>query len=95
MTVVEVLRAARKRIEFAWVQDTKNLGDPDDACCAVTATMYLGDNSSQESEADALVAQAIGVPTHRVPRWNDAPGRTQAEVLAAFDKAIALAEAAP
>jgi hypothetical protein len=25
--------------------------------------------------------------------WNDSPGRTQAEVIAAFDKAIALARA--
>jgi hypothetical protein len=30
--------------------------------------------------------------SHEVARWNDALGRTQAEVLAAFDKAIELAE---
>lgn len=38
-----------------------------------------------------LVGAAVGgVP---IGRWNDAPERTHAEVLAAFDRAIELAEA--
>jgi hypothetical protein len=35
--------------------------------------------------------KAIG--GHCIPEWNDTPGRTQVEVVAAFDRAIALARA--
>lgn len=46
------------------------------------------------SDAMLILRDAIGLPgTNRIADWNDAPGRTQAEVLAAFDRAIALAEA--
>jgi hypothetical protein len=38
------------------------------------------------------VRRVVGV---NVVEWNDAPGRTKEEVLAAFDKAIALAQKAP
>lgn len=43
-----------------------------------------------EVKADRLLEAAVGGD---VVRWNDRPGRTHAEVLAAFDRAIALAEA--
>jgi hypothetical protein len=31
------------------------------------------------------------IDDENITRWNDSPGRTKREVLAAFDKAIALA----
>jgi hypothetical protein len=47
--------------------------------------------SDYRPAADAL-HQAIKEP---LVSWNDAPGRTQAEVLAKFDEAIAALEAQP
>jgi hypothetical protein len=44
-------------------------------------------NSAPEWYYDALRA-LIAVVGHSIGSWNDAEGRTQAEVLAAFDKAI-------
>lgn len=40
--------------------------------------------------ADNLLTKIVG---SAVPVWNNAPGRTEAEVIYALDKAIALAEA--
>jgi hypothetical protein len=37
--------------------------------------------------------RAAGIP-YSIPAWNDAPERTHAEVLSAFDRAITLAEEA-
>jgi hypothetical protein len=39
----------------------------------------------------AAVGDGAEFPFEKSVKWNDAPGRTQAEVLAAFDRAIALA----
>jgi hypothetical protein len=45
-------------------------------------------------EALEYLARAIGVvPIDHIGKWNDAPERTQADVLAAYDKAIELAVA--
>lgn len=40
-------------------------------------------------EALAALAAAMGVLPREIPNWNDARGRSKAEVLAAFDEAIA------
>ena len=37
--------------------------------------------------------KAFGPSVNSIEMWNDAPGRTKEEVLALFDKAIAMAEA--
>lgn len=40
-----------------------------------------------------LIRKASGAPNwHTLPYWNDAPERTHAEVMDAFDRAITLAE---
>jgi hypothetical protein len=41
--------------------------------------------------AVSRVAAAARLKRNSLDRWNDAPGRTQAQVLAAFDRAIAAA----
>src|SRR5689334_22103122 len=40
-----------------------------------------------------LFCEANSIQMGGVPEWNDAPGRTHSEVMTAFDRAIALAEA--
>jgi hypothetical protein len=93
VTTVEVLRAARARIETSWVQADEGgyVGSPN--YCALLATSGLAD-SNKEWQADEYVQRAIGTDSATgVAGWNDAPGRTREEVIEAFDKAIALAEA--
>ena len=46
-------------------------------------------NSPYLGAAHSLFWEAIGGAS--IPTWSDAPNRTKAEVLAAFDRAIALA----
>ena len=60
-------------------------------CCsgALYATQGAGDRTVM---ARILLARAIG---NDIEIWNDAAGRQPADVLAAFDRAIALALAAP
>jgi len=55
----------------------------------VTAARGFGWDSEAEYTACCVFAEAIGAgDTGRLIKWNDAPGRTKEEVLAAFDRAI-------
>lgn len=101
MTLREVLVEARGLIAHGWTQyavarDTYEQPVPatsTDACrwCAtgaITRAVRLA------NESDLLFMAAVGAvaPNRSITRWNDAPGRTQAEVLEAFDSAIERAE---
>jgi hypothetical protein len=55
--------------------------------------MSLDPSPYEDTSSHAILERAIG--ERFIGDWNDAPGRTHAEVLEAFDRAIALAEAAP
>ncbi len=59
--------------------------------CAAEAIEAVAEPSPARREAYRLLHQAVGL-NHNVwgllTDWNDAPERTHAEVLAAFDKAI-------
>ena len=96
--VVDCLVAARKRIENSanwgkgnevFAEDPKNNKD-----CAQWAIYRVRgiDHGTYVDGAIRLLKRGAGV-THLV-EWNDAPERTHAEVLAAFDKAIELARQA-
>lgn len=104
MTPADVLRAARAKIERGWIQGWL-FRDPDGHCsnfiyfqkracawCASGALMASSDAGSARERAYSFLYSVTG-PS--IPEWNDAEGRTQAEVLQAFDAAIALAEADP
>lgn len=99
------LRAARALIERGWTQKVYARGkcrevpyDSKSAVCycamgAIAAVngMYPTSTLTGVDQLDA----AIGAPREdeaEILIWNDAPERTKAEVLAAFDKAIQLAE---
>ena len=60
--------------------------------CTVGALAVAGNAASiryAEEEADAVhaLASVLGISVGRVAAWNDAPGRTQAEVVAALREA--------
>ena len=97
-TTADVLRAARAKItpEGAWTQRelARTADGSPDAPDNPLATCWcaIGAIESLTNETYALRAlYLMGVDD--IAKWNDAPGRTQAEVLALFDRAIAAEQA--
>lgn len=95
MKTSELLRRARERlVRFGWVQG--RYGYSSVGHCAIGA--LYGDRLRVPDGTDVFAGEgfledAIGAPG-TVVAWNDKPGRTAAEVLAAYDDAIAIAESA-
>jgi len=96
-SVIEVLKEAREKIRQGWCQGgpardhrdaTISTGDPN-ACkwCLFGALMAVTDDWDGPR---AAIKEFTGCS---LAEWNDAPGRTKAEVLALLDKAIERAEA--
>jgi hypothetical protein len=83
--VADVLRRARALIDTPekWCQGQCELGE---AKCALGAILGADPNYA----AAALALNRVVAPN--IPAWNDAPERTHADVMAAFDRAITLAE---
>ena len=86
------LEAARALIDTPekWHQGSFRKYDNGVACrwCALGACYQLterGDHMRYRDMARALRG-VVGMPVHD---WNDAPERTHADIMAAFDKAIA------
>jgi hypothetical protein len=97
----EILRAARKKIEKpeCWTKDraARRIDgkgtyeqDPRAVCWCMTGATAAVDLDDAGCSADTYLVMAVG--EQFVPDWNDDPSRTHAEVLAAFDRAIELAE---
>lgn len=94
MTTAEVLTRAREMVDACWYRDHRQ-GGVIVGNCPYTAiySAYHAQGDEPPHPAEKLFRNAIGV--HNAPeiwRWNDAPGRTKDEVLAAFDRAIDLAK---
>jgi hypothetical protein len=97
--VVEVLQRAKERVAAGWWNGA--LHDGDEVKCAAQAIYHQHD--VEIAIPCRLLAQAVtGRQLHEytnaletVITWNDTPGRTQAEVLDAFDAAIRLAKERP
>jgi hypothetical protein len=87
---VEALKAARAMVKDRWCPVGGT--DEEGGVCALIAIseQYPGPIDEYQHTID-LFRKAIGGQC--IPAWNDALGRTQAEVEAAFDRAIALARA--
>lgn len=102
-SVTDVLTAARKRIEKPqhWLGHGWRGGA--ESFCASNAIFTLSYNAGLAEPAQRALAKAIGYSCdesetgflHAIFRWNDAPERTHAEVLAAFDRAIEASRASP
>lgn len=102
MTIVEVLIGARAKIAQGWckgvsmrdaagheaTEKTATCWCSIAACCVVAGNGYavVGD------AAVRILAQLV--PAELLSIWQDAPDRTQAEVLALFDQAIVEEQAA-
>lgn len=95
MTLVEILRAGKARLlERGWCQgDSAALyAEEPRKCCAATALtdpIRCGDDMM---DALNFLKRVNGIASN-IGDWNDAPERTLEEVLSAYDKAIAAAEA--
>jgi len=92
--VADKLRAARTLVERGWVQGDYSRGPC--VCTLGALNAAFGDDPNTDTrsnkwfDAKKLLESVVETPFLDV--WNDEPGRTQGEVLAAFDKAIELAE---
>jgi hypothetical protein len=91
--LVEALKCARAMIEDRWCP--KGGTDDKGGVCAIVAMgAAAGAWSTLYAECRQTLRAAIPLQlTESVPEWHDAVGRTQGEVIAAFDRAIALARA--
>lgn len=86
MTVHDVLVAARKRIE-----NPANWGKAGDVCSPDTTCAFLAILDSEEIGDRYTLGFFRKQVGGSIITWNDAPERTHAEVLAAFDRAIEMA----
>lgn len=100
---IRALQDARALVEKGWTQHVFARDaaggsvfeqDPRAVCwCASGALWVVGVNMFTDARRVFMRANGI-TETVGIPEWNDAPERTQADVLAAFDRAIELASAA-
>ena len=84
--VRDCLIEGRKLVERGWCQGAFQKGE---RVCILGSFI---DDVEMSRQALRAIASAIGRPgadACAVVRWNDHKGRTQEEVLAAFDRAIA------
>ena len=99
--IADVLEQAAQLLSQpgAWTQGAFQRGEK--CFCLLGAIAFVtGDNphcawgNTLASDAREPLADAIGIPTFAVVDWNDAPERTQDEVVAKLREAATLARAA-
>lgn len=93
-TAAHLMRARAYLVEHGWC--SHGAGDSYGRVCVASAIAAVSVAKLHSGTAGWLMGKALGVFPSRIDgytigRWNDAPGRTYAEVLAAFDRAIELA----
>lgn len=95
MKLSEILRAGKQRIEtLGWVQgDEAVFQEHSIKCCAATAMCAVEWSYQQAGAACRFFERTNGIEIGGIADWNDAPERSKEDVLAAYDKAIAAAEA--
>lgn len=92
-----VLVKARAKIanEENWGKGDRRCDRPIETCCAAEAIEEVEFDNPKRRAAYLALERAAGLERpplgSAIVGWNDAPERTHAEVLAAFDKAIASA----
>ncbi len=93
MTTLDILRSARALVARGWTQGafardaSGNAVRPKDPC----AIRWCADGAVRSVDpypSAALAAMDRVLAPCDFVNWNDCPGRTQAEVLGAFDRAI-------
>lgn len=97
-TSVEILTEARTLVarEDGWIQNNFQKECSGQMCyCSVGAVDKAANSNVDFSSFDRALRFLYEVTGAEVlSQWNDKPERTQAEVVAAFDKAIELAKEA-
>lgn len=90
LTTLEILKRGRERVAAGWCQRAMG-GAERGAYCLVGSFL----DADELPFGRCLKAVSLELPEgFQDPlKWNDAPGRTQAEVVALFDRAIARLEA--
>lgn len=98
MTVVEILTTARAHVAAGWVQGRMKLEtySAEPPCYCAVGAVYACGVADREGEDDAIhllhcACHEHDRTLHNVIAFNDAPGRTQADVLAVYDTAINMA----
>jgi len=104
MTPTEILIAAREKIEQGWTQKTYARSEDGDSvaynsldavCWCPIGAIVAVNRSRAGDRAIEILAEAVEVTTSRLTEWNDAPDRTQDEVIIAFGWAIEASKRAP
>mgnify|MGYP006288290745 CR=1 FL=1 len=100
MTTLEILKDARELVAQGWCQCAHARSETGRAldiwtkpsgcayCAEGALIMASCATEDQEEITDAWNVLREVVGTKSLYLWNDAPGRTKAEILAAFDEAI-------
>ena len=96
LSVADVLERAADLIEpeGKWTQG--KYGSHDSCMCAKGAIYHVGawdERADEALEAVYAILPSTGIISDRLVAWNDAPERTQAEVVAKLREAAALARA--
>lgn len=95
-TVLDVLIAARGKIARPedWGKGRRGSDRRWETSCAAEAIEESSElaNAGERRDAYAALENAGGIPIFGIVTWNDAPERTYAEVLTAFDRAITVAQ---
>ena len=104
MSVAQVLTEARKLIAQGWTQGAFYDGDDGSGCyclAGAVVTVSIPNLGALDAEACAdspgirALSDCLGRRVYsvyaldRLTEWNDTPGRTQEDVLALIDRAIA------
>lgn len=98
MTTLDVLIAARELVARpgGWCQEIDHLDDYGTvAHCAQGAIAWARPSIAAGRAALDALSVVVGTDYPAISDWNDDPSRTQAEVVAAFDRAIERERATP
>lgn len=98
MNTKEILIAARAKVAQGWTQCASAENSSGHvtgtkcadarAWCAIGAINAVTDTITDANAAAWSLANTLGIGPTVIVKWNDTHNRTQAEVLAAFDRAI-------
>lgn len=97
ISVLEQLRAGRERIARGWCQHDfarKADGTPTDGLDPEAVTWCAYGAAHDDQRVERVLESALNefAGTYLLATWNDKSDRTQADVLALYDRAIAAVE---
>ncbi len=92
-TTRDIFKGARALVARGWTRGVYHRQHCDEPCyCLVGAIVHVTKQSGPRYEAYATLAKLADTTMDGLVGWNDAPGRTQAEVVDLFDRALAALE---